>query len=251
MKLVLGSTGRNHKACVRKRVPSVVRFTLAALLASALLCVGWQPAFAQVSTGSISGSFADVQGGAIVGVTVKAVLVATNQEFTTISDSAGSFRLNALPIGIYRVEATKDGFKSVSVPGVEVAIAVDRGLGTIKLDLGEQTVSIEVSSGAPLVEQSEAQVTNTFSGAVLSTFSGVQENQGLDNIALFAPGVVSSRDVGFSNTNGGVGFSSNGLRGRNNDQESWRSGIRPPQLQRRSGSLAREFGLLELQCAAD
>jgi len=67
MKLVLRSTSRNHKACVRKRVPSVVRFTLAALLAGALLCVGWQPAFAQVSTGSISGSFADVQGGAIVG----------------------------------------------------------------------------------------------------------------------------------------------------------------------------------------
>jgi Carboxypeptidase regulatory-like domain len=177
MKLVLGSTSRNHKACVRKRVPSVVRFTLAALLAAALLCVGWQPAFAQVSTGSISGSFADVQGGAIVGVIVKAVLVATNQEFTTISDSAGSFRLNALPIGIYRVEATKDGSTSVSVPGVEVAIAVDRGLGTIKLDVGEQTVSIEVSSGAPLVEQSEAQVTNTFSGAVLSTSSHATSRQ--------------------------------------------------------------------------
>jgi hypothetical protein len=219
MRLVLGSTGSNNKACLRKRVESGAIFALAALLAAALLCVGWQPAFAQVSTGSISGSFADVQGGAIVGVTVRAVLVATNQEFTTISDRAGSFRLNALPIGIYRIEATKDGFKSVSVSGVEVAIAVDRGLGTIKLDLGEQTVSIEVSSGVPLVEQSEAQVTNTFSGAVFSSFSGVQENQGLDNIALFVPGVVSSRDVGFSNTNGGVGFSSNGLRGRNNDQE--------------------------------
>lgn len=33
------------------------------------------------------------------------------------------------------------------------------------------------------------------------------------------PGVAASRDAGFSNFNGGMGFSSNGLRGRNNDQQ--------------------------------
>ena len=41
----------------------------------------------------------------------------------------------------------------------------------------------------------------------------------MDNLALFVPGVVSARDNGFSNTNGGGGFSVNGLRGRNNDQQ--------------------------------
>ncbi len=40
----------------------------------------------------------------------------------------------------------------------------------------------------------------------------------LDRLALFVPGVVATRSDNFSNTNG-VGFSSNGLRGRNNDQE--------------------------------
>jgi hypothetical protein len=53
----------------------------------------------------------------------------------------------------------------------------------------------------------------------LSSFAGIQENQGLDNLALFVPGVSSARDNGFSNTNGGQGFSVNGLRGRNNDQQ--------------------------------
>jgi hypothetical protein len=38
-------------------------------------------------------------------------------------------------------------------------------------------------------------------------------------LALFVPGVASSRDNNFSNANGGQGFSVNGLRGRNNDQE--------------------------------
>ena len=49
--------------------------------------------------------------------------------------------------------------------------------------------------------------------------AGVTENQGLDNLALFVLGVVAARDNGFSNTNGGTGFSVNGLRGRNNDQQ--------------------------------
>jgi hypothetical protein len=65
----------------------------------------------------------------------------------------------------------------------------------------------------PLVESSEAQVTNTFTGTALNTFAGIQENQGLDRLALFVPGVVNTRQNNFSNTNGGVGFSVGGIRG--------------------------------------
>lgn len=216
---IVSDSKRNNRSVIRNNVRFVVKLALESLLATALLCLCWQALYAQVSTGSISGTIADAQGGTVADATVKAVLVATGQVFTTMSDNAGSFRLNALPIGIYRVEASKDGFRKISVPGVEVAISVDRGLGTLKLDVGDQAATIEVTSSAPLVEQSEAEVTNTFSGGVLSNFSGIQENEGLDNLALFVPGVVSARDTGFSNANGGLGFSSNGLRGRNNDQE--------------------------------
>src|SRR5215469_6352402 len=62
-------------------------------------------------------------------------------------------------------------------------------------------------------------MTNTFTSLYLSTFAGIQENEGLDNLALFVPGIASARDNGFSNSNGGLGFSVNGLRGRNNDQQ--------------------------------
>ena len=41
---------------------------------------------------------------------------------------------------------------------------------------------------------------------------------GLDFIALTLPGVGATRDANFGNTNG-VGFSVNGIRGRNNDQQ--------------------------------
>ena len=108
--------------------------------------ISQQTAHAQVSTGSISGTIADAQDAAVVDVTVKAILVATNQEFTTTSDSVGSFRLSALPIGIYRVEASKNGFKSIFVSDVEVAIAVDRaidGPGGRELGLVFGTIAIQ------------------------------------------------------------------------------------------------------------
>ena len=84
--------------------------------------------------------------------------------------------------------------------------------------LGETSTTLEVTGAAPLIDTTQSQVTNTFSGTTLSTFAGIQENEGLDRLALFVPGVVATRSDNFSNTNG-VGFSSNGLRGRNNDQE--------------------------------
>src|SRR6185369_10771704 len=103
--------------------------------------------------------------------------------------------------------------------GVVVAAGRDTGLGTLKLAVGQASTTVEVTAQAPLIESTQAQITNTFAGNQLSTFAGVQENQGLDNLALFVPGVSSSRDNNFSNFNGGSGFTSNGLRGRNNDQQ--------------------------------
>ena len=47
----------------------------------------------------------------------------------------------------------------------------------------------------PVIEQVDVSgvVSNTFSGTRLVTFAGIKENEGLDNLALFAPGVVDSR----------------------------------------------------------
>jgi len=91
-------------------------------------------------------------------------------------------------------------------------------MGTVKLEVGEVTATVEVSSALPLIENSQAQVTNEFTSENIDKFAGIQGNEGLDFLALTLPGVASNRDLGFSNTNG-PGFAVNGLRGRNNDQQ--------------------------------
>lgn len=50
-------------------------------------------------------------------------------------------------------------------------------------------------TNAPLIETTTNSGTNTISGVTLQTFSGVQENQGLDNLALLVPGVVNTESL--------------------------------------------------------
>src|SRR6478752_850247 len=183
----------------------------------ALLCA--VPLLAQVVKGSISGTVTDPQGAVVSGATVKAINDATSATLTTTSDSSGSFHFNLIPVGIYRVELTATGFKTTVQNNIAVAAGRDSGLGAIPLTVGEVSTAVEVTADAPLIETTQSQVTNTFAGTQLTTFAGITENQGLDNLALFVPGVVAARDNGFSNTNGGTGFAVNGLRGRNNDQQ--------------------------------
>jgi Carboxypeptidase regulatory-like domain len=177
-----------------------------------------EPTNAQVSNGSISGTVTDAQGAGVADAAVKVTHKETNQETQTTSDSSGLFRLNLLQPGEYRLEITKPGFNKVAFDSVVVSVGADRGLGAIKLEIGQVTSTVEVTSAAPLLESTEAQITNSFTSESLTTFPGILENQGLDNLALTVPGVVNNRDLGFSNTNG-TGFAVNGLRGRNNDQQ--------------------------------
>ena len=187
-------------------------------LSLALIGLGAVSANAQVSKGSISGNIADAQGAAVPDAAVKAVSKDTNQEFNATSDNSGLFKLSLLPVGAYRLEITKNGFRKSVFDNVEVTVGADRGMGTIKLEIGEVTSTVEVSAAPPLLESTEAQVTNSFTASDIQTFPTILGNEGLDNLALTVPGVAMSRDLGFSNTNG-VGFAVDGLRGRNNDQQ--------------------------------
>ena len=188
------------------------------LVATCLALLWCIPSFGQVVKGSISGTVVDQQGAVVPGAQVKATNPETGTALATTTDSSGSFRFNLIGVGSYKVEISAQHFKTSVQNNIIVSAGRDSGLGNVQLTVGATDTLVEVTADAPLIESTQAQVTNTFSGTQLSTFAGVQENEGLDRLALFIPGVVNTRSDNFSNTNG-VGFSSNGLRGRNNDQE--------------------------------
>jgi hypothetical protein len=189
-----------------------------ALGAITLVFVGCIPSFGQVLKGSISGTVVDPRGAVVSGARVKATQMATGEVFTTSSGSSGLFHLNLIPAGSYKVDVSAQGFMTAVLSHVQVNVGSDQGLGTLMLAVGETSKAVEVATTAPLIETTQAQVTNVFSGNVLEKFPNIQENEGLDRLALFVPGVTLSRSNNFSNVNG-AGIASNGLRGRNNDEQ--------------------------------
>src|SRR5215467_1406124 len=211
---VCSQTENNGDARMNRKLRDIL-----VLVVSCLLLLWCIPSVGQVLKGSMSGIAVDQQGAVVSGAQVKATNIATGAVLTTTTDSSGLFRFNLIPAGEYKIEVSAPNFKTSVQNNVLVAAGRDTGLGNIRLTVGEANTTVEVTAEAPLIETTQAQVTNTFSGVQLQTFAGVQENEGLDNLALFVPGVSSVRDNSFSNTNGGVGFSVNGLRGRNNDQQ--------------------------------
>jgi hypothetical protein len=199
-----------------KKMNSKLRVAVLIAVSLALACI---PAMGQVLKGSISGTVVDPQAAIVSGAQVKATQAETGSVFTTTSDNSGLFRFSLIPAGTYKIEITKQGFKTAVQNDVFVTAGRESSLGSVKLSVGEASTTVEVTAETPLIEPTQSQVTNTFAGTTLDSFAGVGENEGLDNLALFIPGVSSVRDNSFSNTNGGVGFSVNGLRGRNNDQQ--------------------------------
>jgi len=197
---------------------SLLRNSVTRALVSFVVLALAVPASAQVVKGSISGTVVDTTGAVVGGAEVVVTNTATGQNASTTTDNSGLFKLSLLQVGTYNLKISKTGFRSSALNGVAVSAGVDNGVGSVQMEVGGTTETVEVSASTPLVQSTEAQITSTFQTSQLENLPGVQENEGLDNLALLLPGVAASRDLGYSNSNG-VDFAVNGIRGRNNDQQ--------------------------------
>jgi hypothetical protein len=159
--------------------------------------------------GSIGGAVLDPQGSAVAGAHVTVTNTERGITKTATTDSAGRWLVSGMPSGRVTIETSAPGFKTAIINGAHNEAKAGRV--DMRLSIASTDSTLEITAAAPLIETTQAQISSTFSGTTLSTFAGVQENQGLDNLAVFVPGAAS--------LNGGAGFNSNGLRGRNNDQE--------------------------------
>lgn len=176
-------------------------------------------AHGQVTKGSISGTVLDQSSAVVTGAQVKATGLQTGVVIDTITDKSGNFRFSLINPGAYKVRITKPGFSPMVVNNVTVNTGQDSGMGTIVLAVAGVSATVEVTDTyTPLIETTQAQVTTSFDNVAMQQLSGISDDVGLDNLALLTPGVNSSRDNNFSNTNG-ASFDVNGLRGRNNDQQ--------------------------------
>src|SRR6267154_1615603 len=119
--------------------------------------------FAQITTGTITGTVTDASGAAMADATVTVTSTQTGASRTAQTNSEGSFSFPDLNAGTYTVSVTKTGFKKVTEKNVESHVA-DVTTLTIKLPIGAVSESVVVEASAVQVETQTGTVSNIVTG---------------------------------------------------------------------------------------
>ena len=120
-------------------------------------------AFAQITTGTITGTVTDASGAAMADASVTVTSTQTGASRTAQTNSEGSFSFPDLNAGTYTVSVTKTGFKKVTEKNVESHVA-DVTTLTIKLPIGAVSESVVVEASAVQVETQTGTVSNIVTG---------------------------------------------------------------------------------------
>ena len=165
--------------------------------------------FAQQAT--IVGTVTDPSGAVIPNAKVTAKNEATGATVSTTTGGDGNYRFALLQPGQYTVIASASGFRTAQT---EASVAVGTvATVNLKLPVGSETQTVEVTEAAPLLQTQNADISTTFNAQQISSLP----NPGNDITFMgqLAPGsVINSTNSSNQAANGLFGygnFSSFGL----------------------------------------
>jgi len=126
-----------------------------------LLAVFAAFACAQVTTSStLDGTVTDPQGALVSGAQILVVNAENGQTLKATADNNGHWVIPAVPVGTYRVTVTMAGFRTLTMPGVNVNAGVPVSVNG-RLEVGAVSETVEVSASSELVQASSATVAST------------------------------------------------------------------------------------------
>ncbi|HEX3570929.1 MAG TPA: TonB-dependent receptor [Acidobacteriaceae bacterium] len=127
-------------------------------IAVALMLVLPVSVIAQVGgQGAIAGTVTDSTGAAIPDATITATNTATGVATVRTSTGAGAYSITPLPVGVYTVEVTAKGFKTLRQDNLNVDALNALGLNPV-LAIGEATETIIVTAAPPVLNTTSATV---------------------------------------------------------------------------------------------
>jgi len=103
------------------------------------------PVLAQRSTATVRGTVTDQSKGVIPGATVVAKNQDTGLTRSTLTNESGIYAMSDLPVGRYRVDAERSGFKTASRTGILLRVADDYVVDFV-LEPGEITEVVTVEA---------------------------------------------------------------------------------------------------------
>ena len=154
--------------------------------AAAFVLLGCAAAFAQQTSGNVTGRIVDEQGAAIPGVTVTAKSPTTGLTRTEVSDAEGLYRLNALPVGVWEVNAEIAGFATISKKDVEVSVGQTVAID-FQMKVATLAETVNVTGATPLIQTTNSSVGGVVSPRRIETIP--LNGRQFANLAATIPGV--------------------------------------------------------------
>jgi hypothetical protein len=150
------------------------------------------PAWAQITTGTISGSVRDAQGAVVPGATVTLVSAARGTTTDTRTSAEGDFVFPNVTSGTYLVRVTMDGFKTLERPGVVVSPGDRLAVPTLTIEVGALAETVTVQADPPVIQASSGE--RSFTVVTESVENLPIANRGFASLAGLAPGVGSGNN---------------------------------------------------------
>ncbi len=192
------------------------------LLLAMVLSLAALPCFGQTATGDILGTVFDPTGAVVAEAKVTLRSMDTNASKEDNTGGLGTFRFPLLPVGSYEVTVEKTGFaKYVQGP---ILLRLNQAAELhIALTLAGTTETIMVSTDAPIINTTNAEVSTSFDAKRIQELP-LSTNRNLLNVAASLPGVAQisagNSSFGSDGNNGTEGgslqYSANGMRQRSN-----------------------------------
>ncbi|HEX5081592.1 MAG TPA: TonB-dependent receptor [Blastocatellia bacterium] len=115
---------------------------------------------AQVLYGSLTGNVTDTSGAAVSGAKVEAQNIGTGVSTSVVTDERGSYIFSSLQAGLYKVNVTTQGFKTLTRDNVRIEANTTRRLDA-QMQVGDVTATVQVSADTPTLQTERADVNIT------------------------------------------------------------------------------------------
>lgn len=145
---------------------------------------------AQIVTGSITGTVADVSGSVIPGVTVKLTSETTAAVRQVLTDQDGNFQFNAIQPGNYTLVAELAGFKKYEKKNIELTPNESLAAGIIKLEVGDVSESVTVSADGAVVQTASGERSGVLTSEEVENLTVM--NRDFAGLVALLPGVVDN-----------------------------------------------------------
>ncbi len=135
------------------------KITTAALLA--LLGLSATLSYSQTIDANLVGTIVDPSGAAVPNASVEITHVATGTKTGTKTNADGQYRFNNIPIGLYNVTATAQGFATATLKNVDIQLS-KTSTANITLQVGTVSTSVDVAEIGAVIDTTTSQVQSNF-----------------------------------------------------------------------------------------